>query len=78
MCELPVLIAEIPLKPLLNSLVAKDVDCLIGNLPELCKWQQSFFGSLEDCARFVFFLGVLYIHTYIQTYVLYIHNYMNN
>lgn len=32
-------------------LLAKDVDYLTGNLPELSKWQQSFFNSLEQCSR---------------------------
>ena len=35
------------------SVLSKEVDQLTGNLPELNKWQQSFFKFLEDCSKYV-------------------------
>jgi len=33
------------------SVSAIDVDRLTGNLPEVNRWQQAFFKSLEECAK---------------------------
>ncbi|XP_064394125.1 rho guanine nucleotide exchange factor 7-like isoform X2 [Halichondria panicea] len=34
-----------------NVVTSKEVDHLTGNLPELNRWQQAFFKSLEDCSK---------------------------
>lgn len=36
---------------ILPSVTSKEVDHLTGNLPELNRWQQAFFKSLEDCSK---------------------------
>ncbi|KAL5476258.1 hypothetical protein EMCRGX_G026181 [Ephydatia muelleri] len=39
----------VPLKTA-NIITPKEVDQLMGNLPDICKWQQTFFHSLEECS----------------------------
>lgn len=33
------------------SLHANEVDILTGNLPDVSKWQQSFYRSIQECCR---------------------------
>ena len=34
-----------------TSLQPNDVDILTGNLPDVSKWQQSFYRSIQECCR---------------------------
>ena len=41
---------QYPCHPL-SSLQPNEVDILTGNLPDVSKWQQSFYRSIQECCR---------------------------